>query len=150
MDQSRSEEQLKKAELSSIRVRIFSTLATLTLCVLATGPLEAQDSAKTTSSAEVFYKKDIAPILDKFCVTCHTSEDDHPSELYIDTYDSLMKGGKHGKAIIPGNSKESLLVQKMSENPPFGKFMPPPRKPRPTPEQAALIQAWIDQGAKKN
>jgi uncharacterized membrane protein len=150
MDKSRSEGQLKKAEMSSIRVRIFSPLAVLMMCVLVTGPLSAQDSAKTTSSAEVSFKKDIAPVLDKFCVTCHTSEDDHPSELYMDTYDSLMKGGKHGKAIVPGNSRESLLVQKMSENPPFGKFMPPPRKPRPTPEQAALIQAWIDQGAGKN
>jgi hypothetical protein len=150
MDQSRSKGQLKKAELSSIRIRIYSSLATLMMCVLAAGSLVAQDSAKTTSSTEVSYKKDIAPILDKFCVTCHTSDDDHPSELYMDTYDLLMKGGKHGKAIVPGNSKESLLVQKMSENPPFGKFMPPPRKPRPTPEQAALIQAWIDQGARKN
>jgi hypothetical protein len=150
MDKSRSEGQLKKVELSSIRILLYSPLAALMLCVLAAGSLLAQDSTKTTSPAEVTYKKDVAPILDKFCVTCHTSDDDHPSELYMDTYESLMKGGKHGKAVVPGNSTESLLVQKMSENPPFGKFMPPPRKPRPTPEQAALIQAWIDQGAKKN
>jgi hypothetical protein len=150
MDKSRSEGQLKKIELSSIRVLLFSPLAALMLCVLTAGSLLAQDSTKTATPAEVTYNKDVAPILDKFCVTCHTSDDDHPSQLYLDTYESLMKGGKHGKAIVPGNSKESLLVQKMSENPPFGKFMPPPRKPRPTPEQAALIQAWIDQGAKKN
>jgi hypothetical protein len=62
-----------------------------------------------------------------------------------------MKGGKHGKAVQPGNSKESMLVQKMSSDPPFGKMMPPPdKKRRPTAEQIELIRLWIDQGAKKN
>jgi uncharacterized membrane protein len=110
----------------------------------------AQDSSKTKPSGEVSYSKDVAPVLDKFCTTCHSSEEDHPSQLFMDSYESLMKGGKHGAPIVSGNSKESLLSQKMSEEPPFGKMMPPPRKPRPTPEQTALIMTWIDQGAKKN
>jgi uncharacterized membrane protein len=110
----------------------------------------AQDSTKGKSEQEVSFSKVVAPLLDKFCVTCHAAEEEHPSQLFMDTYESLMTGGKHGKAIVPGNSKESLLSQKMSAEPPFGKMMPPPRKPRPTPEQVAQILAWIDQGAKKN
>jgi uncharacterized membrane protein len=112
--------------------------------------LFAQDSTKGKSPTEVSFSKDVAPVLDKFCTTCHSAEEEHPSQLFMDTYESLMNGGKHGKAIVPGNSKESLLSQKMSEDPPFGKMMPPPRKPRPTDEQIALLRAWIDQGAKKN
>jgi hypothetical protein len=125
-------------------------LPLLALVVTFFGTARAQDSTKVDASTDVSFSKDVAPILDKFCVTCHSAEEDHPSALFMDTYESLMKGGKHGKAIVPGNSKESLFTQKMSDEPPFGKVMPPPRKPRPTPEQVALILTWIDQGAKKN
>jgi hypothetical protein len=126
------------------------SLLLIAFVVIFPGSLFAQDSTKGKPTAEVSFSKDVAPVLDKFCVTCHSSEEDHPSQLFMDTYESLMKGGKHGKAIVPGNSKESLLSQKMSEEPPFGKMMPPPKKPRPTDEQIALLRAWIDQGAKKN
>ena len=130
--------------------RFCYSLPLLVLLVLYSGTMFGQDSTKTKPPMDVSYAKDVAPVLDKFCVTCHSSDEDHPSQLFMDTYESLMNGGKHGKAIVPGNSKESLISQKLSEEPPFGKMMPPPRKPRPTPEQVALILAWIDQGAKKN
>lgn len=132
------------------RTRLSHPVQLLVLAVVFSGALFAQDTTKAKPSAEVSFSKDVAPILDKFCTTCHSAEEEHPSELFMDSYESLMKGGKHGKAIVPGNSKESLLVQKSGEEPPFGKKMPPPRKPRPTPEQLALILQWIDQGAKKN
>ena len=134
----------------STHTGLTQTLALFALVAVLSGALFAQDSTKTTSSTEVSFSKDVAPVLDKFCMTCHSSEEDHPSQFFMDSYESLMKGGKHGKAIVPGNSKESLFTQKMSDDPPFGKVMPPPRKPRPTPEQVALVLAWIDQGAKKN
>jgi hypothetical protein len=110
----------------------------------------AQDSSSTKPAAGVSYSKDVAPILDKMCVSCHNADDQHPSELYMDSYDSLMKGGKHGKVIQPGNSKESLLSQKMTDDPPFGKKMPPSKRRMPTPEQIETLRQWIDQGAKKN
>ncbi len=117
----------------------------------ATTIVAAQDSTNSKSSREVSYSKEVAPILEKFCNTCHNEDEDHPSLLYMDSYDQLMKGGKHGIAVQPGNGKESLVIQKMSTDPPFGKVMPPPDKTRrPTPEQIDLIRLWIDQGAKKN
>jgi hypothetical protein len=124
--------------------------------VLASGFAIAQDSTKTKvtktdTTAIVSYSKAVDPFLQKYCVTCHNSDDTHPSELYMDTYELLMKGGKHGKAVIPGNAKESLLYQKTGSEPPFGKIMPPPKKKeRPTPEQLEMLRLWINQGAKKN
>jgi hypothetical protein len=141
---------LSNASRQSTYTRYSQALSLLALVIVFSGALFAQDSTKVNSSTEVSFSKDVAPVLDKFCATCHSSEEDHPSQLFMDSYESLMNGGKHGKAIVPGNSKESLLRQKLSDEPPFGKMMPPPRKPRPTPEQVALILAWIDQGAKKN
>ena len=136
--------------LQPTNTRLPIALPIFVFVLLSSGALFAQDSTKGKSSTEVSFLKDVAPVLDKFCTTCHSAEEEHPSQLFMDTHESLMKGGKHGKAIVPGNSKESLFSQKMSDDPPFGKAMPPPRKPRPTDEQIALLRAWIDQGAKKN
>ena len=134
----------------STKIQVPSLLPHLVLLILFSGTMFAQDTTKGKPPTDVSYSKDVAPVIEKFCVTCHSADEDHPSQLFMDSYESLMNGGKHGKAIVPGNSKESLLSQKMGEDPPFGKMMPPPRKPRPTDEQIALIRAWIDQGAKKN
>jgi uncharacterized membrane protein len=150
MDQSRSQGQLSNELLQPTTTRLSQPLALFVFVMIFSGSMFAQDSTQATTSAALSFSKDVAPVIEKFCTTCHSSEEDHPSELFMDSYESLMKGGKHGKAIVPGNSKESLLAQKLSDTPPFGKMMPPPRKPRPTPEQVALILAWIDQGAKKN
>lgn len=122
-------------------------LAAMTLAALTA---MAQEKPKASEAKEVSFEKDVAPVLGRFCAGCHNADEEHPSQLYLESYESLMKGGKHGLAIKAGNSKESLLMQKMSAEPPFGKVMPPPRKRTPTPEQVELIRAWIDQGAKKN
>lgn len=118
--------------------------------VIYSGISTAQGSTKSNRAKEVSYSKDVAPILGKFCVTCHTADDEHPSELYMDSYESLMKGGKHGKAILPDNAKESLLSQKLGPTPPFGKTMPPSKKLVPSAEQIGVLRLWIDQGAKKD
>jgi hypothetical protein len=110
----------------------------------------AQDESSPKPPKLVSFSKDVAPLLDKFCATCHNADEDHPSQLFMDSYESLMKGGKHGVAVKPGNSKESLLLQKMDAEPPFGKKMPPSKKLILSPEQIEILRQWIDQGAKKN
>jgi len=99
---------------------------------------------------EVSYAKEIVPIIQKHCISCHSSDEERPSELYMDSFDALMKGGRHGKCIIPGNAKESIVYQKIQPNPPFGRWMPPPKKLKLSPEQIDLFRLWIDQGAKNN
>lgn len=132
-------------------VKTRSILAVVTVFVaLCAGAAVAQQTAKPKEKPQVLYANDVAPVLEKFCAGCHNADEEHPSQLYLESYELLMKGGKHGAAVKPGSSYESLLMQKMSKEPPFGKVMPPPRKKTPTPEQVELIRAWIDQGAKKN
>ena len=122
---------------------LVGTIAVTWTCI-------AQDSTGSKSDKEISFSKQVAPLLDKFCATCHNEDEDHPSQLFMDTYESLMKGGKHGQAVKPGSSSESLLIQKMGEDPPFGKRMPSSKKLIPTSEQIEILKKWIDQGAKKN
>lgn len=61
-------------------------------------------------SNQAVFDQRIHPILEKNCAGCHTG----PSAsggLNMATFDSVLAGGKHGAAIVPGDSKESLLLQ---------------------------------------
>jgi hypothetical protein len=133
-----------------VKQRIFLPVILITAALVWVFSGFSQDAKAPQSAKEVSYSKDVAPILDKFCATCHNEDEDHPSQLFMDSYESLMKGGKHGEAVKPGNAKESLLLLKMDEEPPFGKKMPPSKKLIPTAEQVEILRQWIDQGAKKN
>src|SRR5487761_854495 len=86
------------------------------------------------------FHKDIQPIFNQNCVDCHSGSS-ASAGLQLDSAQGVLAGGASGKAIVPGNSKESLLVQKITE-----KSMPPGGPL--SDQQIALIAAWVDQGAK--
>ena len=98
----------------------------------------------------VSFSNDVYPIMKKRCLPCHASDSENPSELFMESFSDLMKGGKHGKPIIPKNGEGSVLIQKINPNPPFGEQMPLMTKKKLTDEEIDLFKTWIDQGAKKN
>ncbi len=55
------------------------------------------------------YAKDIRPMLETSCIRCH-GEEQQKGGLRLDSREALLSGGKHGKAILAGKSKESHLV----------------------------------------
>src|SRR5437867_5075020 len=58
----------------------------------------------------VLFDKDIEPILKAKCSFCH-SGNVKESKLDLGSYDSLMKGGKRGAAVVPGKSADTLIVR---------------------------------------
>jgi WD40 repeat protein len=107
--------------------------------------------ASTAVAAEpVDFAAKIAPLFEEHCIDCHAA-DDPDGEFSLETYQSLLKGGKTGKAIEPGNAQDSLLVKFLegrSGKEGKNKFMPPGKKEHLAPDQIALIRQWIDSGAK--
>lgn len=93
----------------------------------------------------VVYQKDIEPIFTNKCSFCHAGKVKE-ADLDMSTYESLMKGGKSGKPIVPGKPADSLLVKLAGRT---GKPPMPPKEEEPlSPEELALIKLWIEQGAK--
>jgi WD40 repeat protein len=99
--------------------------------------------------APIDFAAKIAPIFEEHCVDCH-AVDDPDGEFSLETFETLLKGGKTGKAITPGNAQDSLLVKfvegrsgKEGKN----KFMPPGKKEHLSTDEIALIRQWIDAGA---
>jgi WD40 repeat protein len=129
----------------------------LTLCLIALLPgLTAADEKRKKGEEPikiielkrkepVSYAKDVEPIFYNKCISCH-SGNIKESKLDLSSYEALIKGGKRGQSILPGNAAGSLLIKQAgkSQRP----FMPPRKEEPLTPEELALIKLWIDQGAK--
>jgi len=95
------------------------------------------------------YSADIAPVVKKYCLPCHSADNDNSSELILDSYETLREGGKHGDPLVPGKPKESILYMKLLPDPEYGRRMPRGRGPKPGEEDIKLIYDWIEQGATK-
>jgi tricorn protease-like protein len=106
----------------------------LILCVF--GP------ATTEGRSAQDYARSVEPIFQEKCSACH-NHSVRKGDLNLDTYESLMNGGRRGAVMIPGKSNESRLV-KMIE----GSIQP--RMPiggTLTREEIQAIKDWIDAGA---
>jgi len=151
----------------------------------AASKTKAAESKADAAGAEkkVLYARDVQPILRESCVQCHRAPGANQrgpgaragarrgpggaggpgggmrgpaGGLRLDDKVAILKGGKHGKAVVPGKGEESLLYKILKETVTVGddeiEQMP---KARPghefaalPEEQVELIKQWIDQGAK--
>jgi Ca2+-binding EF-hand superfamily protein len=55
------------------------------------------------------YEKDIRPLFEASCFGCH-GERRQRAGLRLDSHEAALKGGDEGAVIVPGKSKDSLLV----------------------------------------
>jgi len=88
---------------------------------------------------------DLKPIFDKRCLPCHG--DKYPSGNFrVDSYGGIMKGGKHGMAVLAGRSAESRMMKML-------KGTIQPRMPMDAPalpsSELEKVSKWIAQGAKQ-
>src|SRR5262249_12187197 len=70
--------------------------------------LDPEHAAKMAKGLDLF-KKHVRPLIESKCLRCHGGTKVE-SELDLSDRDHLIKGGLHGPAIVPGKSKDSLLV----------------------------------------
>ena len=119
---------------------IRRTLFLLMVCGALVGP-----SLVTATRAEepVSFAKDVKPIFDANCAFCHNAAT-QLSKLDLSSRESIMKGGEHGPAVVPGKAESSRLYRLVSG-------IEQPQMPLDggalTAEQLATIKAWIDEGA---
>ncbi|MGH9752240.1 MAG: PSD1 and planctomycete cytochrome C domain-containing protein [Blastocatellia bacterium] len=100
-------------------------------------------AARAKTQRRVDFKRRIEPILARSCYQCHGVKK-AMGQLRLDDGESALKGGLSGAAIVPGDSKRSLLVKRILGE--GGARMPMGGAPL-TPTQTALIRLWINEGA---
>jgi uncharacterized membrane protein len=99
-----------------------------------------------SSHPNSFFARHINTVLDTKCVACHSTNKEQGG-LRLDSYESLMAGGKDGIVIAPRNHDGSLLLKKVTLPPTDPHFMPAEGRTPLTPEEIARIRAWVLQGA---
>ncbi|MFT3880473.1 MAG: DUF1549 domain-containing protein [Gemmatales bacterium] len=91
------------------------------------------------------FTQQIAPLFQKHCYQCHGPEK-QKNGLRLDQREAALKGGDLGQAIVPGQSSKSPLYRYVAGLEPDS--IMPPKGPRLTKEEVALLRSWIDEGAK--
>lgn len=119
------------------------TLLAVAVVLVAVVAVVSISSINAAPQTEISYSRDVQPILESRCASCHFGEFTS-ADLHLDTYESLMAGSQDGPVIVPGNARKSLLVQKLSS----GEM--PKRGPKLTPVQIQTITDWINAGAQNN
>jgi mono/diheme cytochrome c family protein len=96
-------------------------------------------------AAQVDFTTQVQPILRRNCIACHGPAVQQGG-LRLDDAAAALKGGYSGAAILPGMASESPLVKRIHGD----KGLPamPPGPKRLTENERAVIEAWIQAGAK--
>ncbi|NNM28573.1 MAG: DUF1592 domain-containing protein [Akkermansiaceae bacterium] len=106
------------------------------------GPRASGATAASPGDAGArFFETKIAPLLARNCLECHDAAT-RKGDLDLSRRDRALAGGKNGKALVPGDPDASLLWEEVSHD-----DMPKDRDPL-KPEEKALLQKWITDGAR--
>jgi hypothetical protein len=116
-----------------------------------TGSLALALSAKAAD-----FKKDVLPMLEKKCMSCHRAPYKTASgrtkkpkgKLDLSTPAGIKAGGGEGDSIVPKDAAKSLVYGRVTLDKSDDDFMPPEGKADPLTEaELKALKAWIDAGA---
>lgn len=110
-------------------------------------PRKKEDPVALKPVAErVVYADIIQPIFDRRCVECHKA-DKAKGKLRMDTFDLVMKGGKEGSGIDPGEALDSNIIFRAELPVDDEEHMPPEGKKDILDHELLIVKWWIDEGA---
>jgi len=114
-------------------------MKSVVVVILASIPLLGYQLPSSVSSD--FFENNVRPVLANNCYACHTNSE--LGGLRVDSRDALLKGGKSGPALAPGDPGKSLLIQAVEQT---GELkMPKGGKLKPAEIQA--LSEWVKMGA---
>ncbi len=126
---------------------VLSTILLLALPLIATDALPqcaAEDGNERTRAVD--YEREIKPLLSQKCAACHGTLKQN-SGLRLDAGELIRKGGDSGPTVIPGQSMNSLLINRVTAVD-HSVHMPPEGQGEKLSEsQVDVLRRWIDQGA---
>ena len=118
----------------------FLTILVLTLLL---PPVLAERPAPEDVS---FFEQKVRPLLVEHCHACHSMEAKKAKGgLYLDSKESILKGGDTGTAVVPGKPEQSLIIQAILYRKNETLLMPP--KGKLSERDIATLTEWVKRGA---
>ncbi|HVX11360.1 MAG TPA: DUF1553 domain-containing protein [Pirellulales bacterium] len=103
--------------------------------------LTTMATLRASEDDETFFEAKIRPVLAQKCLKCHGGEK-VSNGLRIDGREALLKGGKHGAAVVPGEPDKSQLIDAVRHG---ARKMPPGEKLDP--QIVSDLVEWVRRGA---
>ena len=97
------------------------------------------------SKKKIDFNAEIKPIINKKCISCHGGVKKTAGFSLLFEKEALANTDEGSPAIIPGDSKNSRLIQRLHET--DIELRMPYHKPKLSESEIELFTEWIDQGA---
>jgi mono/diheme cytochrome c family protein len=88
-----------------------------------------------------FFENNVRPIFANNCSGCHVEATS--GGLKLDSRESLLKGGEHGPAIVPGDPDKSLIITAVHQT----TKLKMPKGGKLNPQEVADLTEWVKRGA---
>ena len=126
--------------------RILAGVGVIAATVLGGSGLRT-GGAQPASNTPAYYTEVVKPVLMTNCGKCHFNMN-HKGGLAMDTKALMMKGGRDGAVVVPGNPDNSMLVKLIRHEGPADDPKPmPPKSPKMSDADIAVVANWIKAGA---
>jgi hypothetical protein len=99
--------------------------------------------ATQPSPQQMFFEAKVRPLLVDNCLTCH-GDKKQKGGLRLDSMFAILKGGKHGAAVVPGKPQTSRMITAVSYQD-TNLQMPP--EEQLTDDQVHVLTEWVKMGA---
>lgn len=104
-------------------------------------------TAFADDKSPVNFNDHIQPIFRQHCAKCH-GDDQQKAGLNLQNFESALKGGSGGKAVVAGRASASLLYQAITNEDAEARM--PSNQPPLSEAQVKLILAWITDGLRES
>ncbi|MCB1231469.1 MAG: DUF1549 domain-containing protein [Verrucomicrobiae bacterium] len=126
-----------------MKTKPFRIMAAIAVAGLPVWGVAADDQAAAKPAVD--FAKDIQPILEFNCVSCHNA-DEAKGELRFDQADHFLKGGEGGPSFVAGKPDDSLMIELVSLPEDDSDVMPPKGRLL-HPQEIQKLREWIAAGA---
>ena len=91
------------------------------------------------------YADVVVPILQGKCYDCHGTGKDQKKKggLLLDSWEGLLEGGEEAAALVPGDVKESFMIEVLLLPEDDDYHMPPKKKTQMEAPEIALLEWWV-------
>src|SRR5215831_4684739 len=133
---------LRRALLMTMAAAPFCVNLAIEARIQQPPPTPTRTQTQSQSQAGDFFETKVRPVLASNCYDCHT--DQHMGGLRVDSRDALLKGGRSGPAIVPGDADKSPLIQAIRQT---SEKLKMPKGGHLRPEEIDALAEWVKAGA---